>query len=152
MITGHAFFERNLMKSTITKRQLILGWIAIAIVVITASIWAYWGGIENFHEGWYSKSIWENILMMLVQYWSLALVFIIIGIIGIRFPIASLVLCIVVGIGAAIFLSGGSFSMVWIMIIIPLAGLGLLFFFGRVKPKKIAYILVYALPLSLIHI
>ncbi len=140
------------MESTATKRQLILGWIAVAMVTIIASIWAYWGGIENFHEGWYSKSIWANILMMIVQYWSLTLVFIIIGLAGIRFPIASLVLCVVVGIGAAIFLSGGSFSVVWTMIIIPLAGLGLLFFFGRAKPKKIAYILVYALPIIILVI
>ncbi|MFC2145491.1 hypothetical protein ACFLQQ_04085 [Actinomycetota bacterium] len=124
------------MRSTVTKRQLILGWIAVAIVTIIASIWAYWGGIENFHEGWYISSIWENIAMMLVQYWALTLVFITIGIIGIRFPIASLPLCIVIGIAAAIFLTGASFSLVWLMIIIPLAGLGLLFFLWKSKTQK----------------
>ena len=140
------------MESTIAKRQLILGWIAVAIVIVIASFWAYWGGIENFHEGWYSKSIWENILMMLVQYWSLTLVFIIIGLIGIRFPIGSLPLCIVIGIAAAIFLSGASFSLVWVMIVMPLTGLGLLFFFGRAKPRRLAYTLVYALPIIILII
>jgi len=140
------------MEPAITKRQLVIGWIAVAIVIVIASIWAYWGGMENFHEGWYSNSIWKNISMMLIQYWSLTLVFIIIGLIGIRFPIASLPLCIVIGIGAAIFLSGASFSLLWIMIIIPLTGLGLLFFFGKVKPKKIAYTLVYALPIIILVI
>jgi len=140
------------MESIVTKRQLIPGWIAVAIVAIIASFWAYWGGIENFHEGWYSNNIWENIFMMLVQYWSLTLVFIIIGLVGIRFPIASLVLCIIIGIGAAVFLSGASFSVLWLMIIIPLAGLGLLFFFGRAKPRKIAYLLVYALPIIILII
>jgi len=138
------------MKSSLTKRQLILGWIAVGIVVIIASLWAYWGGIENFHEGWYSKSIWENISMMIVQYWSLALVFIIIGIIGIRFPIASLPLCIVFGIAAAIILSGASFGVLWVIIIIPLTGLGLLFFFGRAKPKRLVYILVASLPIAIL--
>ena len=138
------------MKSKITKRQSILGWVAVAIVVVIASIWAFWGGIENFHEGWYSKNIWENIYMMLVQYWSLTLVFIIIGLIGIRFPIASLPLCIVVGIAAALILSGASFSVLWVMIIIPLTGLGLLFFFGRAKPKRLAYILVVSLPIAIL--
>jgi hypothetical protein len=138
------------MKPIITKRQLILGWIAVGIVIIIASLWAYWGGIENFHEGWYSKSIWENISMMIVQYWSLALVFIILGIIGIRFPIASLPLCIITGIAAAVILSGANFSVVWAMIIIPLAGLGLLFFFGRAKPKRLAYILVASLPIAIL--
>jgi hypothetical protein len=140
------------MKPSITKRQLILGWIAVGIVIVIASLWAYWGGIENFHEGWYSKSIWENISMMIVQYFSLALVFIIIGIIGIRFPIASLPLCVVIGIAAAIILSGTSFSVLWAMIIIPLTGLGLLFFFGRAKPKRLAYILVASLPIVILLI
>jgi len=138
------------MESTIAKRQLMLGWIAVAIVIVIASFWAYWGGIENFHEGWYSKSIWENILMMLVQYWSLALVFIIIGLVGIRFPKASLPLCIVIGIAAAVILSGASFSVIWALITIPLIGLGLLFFFGRAKPRKLVYILVYALPIVIL--
>lgn len=138
------------MKSVVTKRQLILGWIAVGIVVVIASIWAYWGGIENFHEGWYSKSIWANISMMLVQYWSLTLVFIIIGLIGIRFHKASLPLCIVIGIAAAVILSGASFNVMWVMIIIPLTGLGLLFFFGRVKPRRLAYILVAALPIVIL--
>lgn len=140
------------MKPTITKKRLIPGWIAVAIVIIIASFWAYWGGIENFHEGWYSNNIWENIFMMLIQYWLFAMVFIIIGLVGIRFPIASIVLCIIIGIGAAIFLSGASFSVLWIMIIIPLTGLGLLFFFGRAKPKKLAYILVAALPIIILVI
>ncbi len=94
------------MEPAISKKQLILGWIAVAIVVIIASIWAYWGGMENFHEGWYSSSIWENISMMLIQYFSLTLVFIIIGLIGIRFPVASLPLCIVIGIAAEEWISG----------------------------------------------
>jgi hypothetical protein len=140
------------MGSTAAKKQQVLGWMATVIVIIIASFWAYWGGMENFHEGWYSSNIWENIFIMLIQYWSLALVFIIIGLVGIRFPIASLVLCIVVGIGTAIFLSGTSFSLLWIMIIIPLAGLGLLFFFGRVRPRNIAYILVAALPVAILII
>lgn len=140
------------MNTAVTKRQLILGWISVGIVAIIASLWAYWGGIENFHEGWYSTSIWENISMMLAQYWSLPLIFIIIGIIGIRFPIASLPLCIVIGIAAAVLLSGASFSVLWIMIIIPLAGLGLLFFFGRSRPRLPAYMLVALLPVIILVI
>ena len=138
------------MEPAISKKQLILGWIAVAIVVIIASIWAYWGGMESFHEGWYSSNVWENISMILIQYFSLTLVFIIIGLIGIRFPVASLPLCIVIGIAAAVILSGASFSLLWIMIIMLLVGLGLLLFFGRAKPRKIAYTLVYVLPVIIL--
>ena len=34
------------------KRQVI-GWIAVAISTIITCFWAFWGIIENFHEGWY---------------------------------------------------------------------------------------------------
>jgi len=34
----------------ITRRQLIFGWIAVAIVAVIASLRAYRGGIENFYE------------------------------------------------------------------------------------------------------
>ena len=139
-----------MIRSKITRRHLILGWIAVSIVVVISSLWAYWGGIENFHEGWYSKNIWDNISMMLIQYWSIPLIFIAIGLIGIRFPLASLPLCVAIGITAAVILSGASFSVLWVMIIIPLAGIGLLFFFGRANPKRLAYILVVALPLIIL--
>lgn len=31
-------------------------------------MWAFWGSIENFHEGWYFRDVWRNIGLMLVQY------------------------------------------------------------------------------------
>ncbi len=140
------------MKSSITKRHLILGWAGVSIVLVIASLWAYWGGIENFYEGWYSESIWENILMMIIQYWLLTLIFLIIGIISIRFPKVSLPLCAVIGIAAAFVLFGAHFSVIWLMIIIPLVVIGLLFFFGRVKHRKIAYILLTAIPAAILII
>jgi len=136
----------------ITRRQLICGWIAVAIIAVIASLWAYWGGIENFYEGWYSKNIWENLLMMLIQYWMFAIVFMVIGFVGIRFPKVSLFLNIALGIGAAIFFAGASFSVLWVMIIIPLVAIGLLFFFGVAKPKKLAYMLVVGIPVLILAV
>ncbi|MCL5073050.1 MAG: hypothetical protein M1308_19495, partial [Actinobacteria bacterium] len=72
------------------------------------------------------------------------------GLIGVRFPKVSLPLCIVIGIGAAIFFSGASFSALWAMFIIPLTAIGLLFFFGRAKPRKLAYILIMVLPIAML--
>ena len=46
------------------RLRLVLGWVGIAITVIISSVWAYWGAIENFHECWYSESIWENLFML----------------------------------------------------------------------------------------
>ncbi len=133
-----------------TKRQAIFGWVAVIIVTIIASLWSYWGGVENFYEGWYSNNIWDNILMMLVQYWLFALVFMVIGFAGIRFPKISPFLNIIIGIAAVIFFSGASFSVLWVMIVIPLVAIGLLFFFGRVEPRRLAYALVIGLPLLIL--
>lgn len=138
--------EHNLEGHTINKRQLVFGWTAVAIVTIIASFWAYWGGVENFYEGWYSESIWENIVMMLAQYRMIAIVFMLIGFVGVRFSKVSIFLNLALGTGAAIFFSGAAFNTLWAMIIIPLAVIGLLFFFGVVKPRKLAYALVIGLP------
>jgi len=34
------------------KRQ-IAGWIAVGLSAAITCFWAFWGIIENFHEGWY---------------------------------------------------------------------------------------------------
>lgn len=120
-------WKNNREEPIMNKRQLIFGWTAIAIVTVFASLWAYWGGVENFYEGWYSTSIWENLSMMIVQYWMLAVVFMIIGFVGIRFPKVSLFLNIALGVGAAIFFSGAAFSVIWVMVVILLVLLGLFF-------------------------
>jgi len=52
----------------VNNKKLIIGWTGVFITVIFSSLWAYWGAIENFHEGWYSTSVCENILMFLFQY------------------------------------------------------------------------------------
>ncbi|NLT12066.1 MAG: hypothetical protein GXY06_06620 [Clostridiaceae bacterium] len=46
------------------RLKLVLGWLGVVITVIISVVWAYWGAIENFHEGWYSESI--TILKMFI--------------------------------------------------------------------------------------
>jgi hypothetical protein len=36
----------------VDKRQ-IAGWIAVSLSIVITCFWAFWGIIENFHEGWY---------------------------------------------------------------------------------------------------
>ncbi len=52
-----------------TKRQP-LGWLAVALSTSIASFWAFWGIIENFHEGWFHESLLLNVGLMFVQYLS----------------------------------------------------------------------------------
>lgn len=119
----------------VVRRRLYIGWFAVALVTLIASFWAYWGGIENFHEGWYYTGLWDNILLMLAQYWLFALAFMSIGLIGIRFPKITLAVCAVMGIAACIFFTNAHFSVIWLLIIIPFVGIGLLYFFWATQAK-----------------
>ena len=50
------------------KKKNIVGWITVIITISVSSLWAFWGIVENFHEGWYSVSVWENLFMLIFQY------------------------------------------------------------------------------------
>ena len=58
------------------KRRQIAGWIAVVFSTAVTSFWAFWGIIENFHEGWYYDSWLSNVGLMLVQYLGPMLIFI----------------------------------------------------------------------------
>jgi hypothetical protein len=58
-----------------SRASRIVGWIAVLLSTAIASFWAFWGIIENFHEGWYFESIWPNLGLMIVQYLSVMLIF-----------------------------------------------------------------------------
>lgn len=123
----------------------VLGWAAVLIVAAAAGIWAYWGGIENFHEGWYSQSIWENIFIMFIQYWLITIAFVVLGLLGLRFQKTTLLLCILLAAAAAWFFRGAHIS-VMLLIIPPILLVGLLFFFGDPKPKWLARLALAGIP------
>ena len=56
------------------KRQ-VAGWIAVGISTAITCFWAFWGIIENFHEGWYYESWLLNIGLMFAQNLSPMLIF-----------------------------------------------------------------------------
>jgi hypothetical protein len=50
-----------------SKYFVVVGWIAIFLTTTISSLCAYWGSIENFHEGWYYHELWRNLALMLVS-------------------------------------------------------------------------------------
>ncbi|MDX1414168.1 MAG: hypothetical protein R3293_08250 [Candidatus Promineifilaceae bacterium] len=131
--------------STIRKRKII-GWIAIGISILITSFWAFWGMIENFHEGWYFESWLANVGLMFAQYLSPMLVFLSLTLMAIVWPR--------VGAGLhwlfALFAVGFFHALtnpVMFLLIIPLLGLGLLYWFGRPQPRLLAAALAITLPL-----
>jgi hypothetical protein len=40
----------------------VVGWSAVALNLLVACLWAFWGAIENFHEGWHYGHLGLNLL------------------------------------------------------------------------------------------
>ncbi len=132
------------------RKKNIVGWFGVVISLVFSSIWAYWGAIENYHEGWYSTSIWENLFMLVFQYLSVPLIFVILAVISLKWRRIGLLLHIALAGFSVWFFSGASFNVLGIFIVIPIAALGLLYFFGEPKLKIWAYRLVISVPIIIV--
>jgi len=132
------------------NKKIIIGWIGVGVTLIFSSIWAYWGTIENFHEGWYSASIWENLFMLIFQYLLFTIIFVLLATITLKWKTIGLLLHLALGGFCIWFFSGAAFSVLWLLILIPIIALGLLYYFGEPRPKKWAYRLLICVPLVII--
>ena len=127
------------------KRKKVIAWIAIGLSAIFANFWAYWGINENFHEGWYSVSFWDNILMMFGQYLLVPIGFILLAFISIKWNRIGSICNLILAVGAFYFFrkTGAGF----LLVASPLAGLAILYWFGRLESRRFAYFFVCGLPL-----
>lgn len=132
------------------RPKRILGWTAVVVSTTFAAVWAYWGIVENFHEGWYSQSLLENLGMLLFQYLSVPMVFVLLAVLSLRWPRIGLGLHAVLAVAAAFFFRGASFQVLGLMIVLPVLGIGLLYCFGRPEPKKWAFRAVVLVPLLIV--
>lgn len=133
------------------RMRAIIGWIAVGISTLATCFWAFWGIIENFHEGWYFESTWSNLGLMIVQYLSPMLLFMVITVISIFWPRLGAALHVVLAVFAAWFFQALSNPVMMVMIA-PLIALGCLYWFGRPMPRKVAAGLVIGLPILVILI
>jgi hypothetical protein len=133
-----------MMKKQYNKRQ-IAGWIAVSFSTIITCIWAFWGIVENFHEGWYHESLLSNVVMMLVQYLSPMLIFMGVTLISTFWPRLGGGLHGILALFAVWFFQAFSNAATF-LIIIPLVGIGALYWFGRPQPRKLAVSLAVGLP------
>jgi len=44
------------------KRESKIGWTATILSTLVACLWAVWGSIENFHEGWWAPELYKRLL------------------------------------------------------------------------------------------
>ena len=113
---------------------------------ILTCFWAFWGIIENFHEGWYYESWLPNMGMMFAQYLSPMLIFMGITLISIFWPRLGGILHVIIAMLAAWFFQAVA-NPAMFLLIAPLIGLGALYWFGRLQPRKIAVSLAVGLPI-----
>ncbi len=134
------------------KRDIesIIGWIGVLITTTFSSVWAYWGAIENFHEGWYSTSIWENLFMLFFQYLLFTIILVSLATIILRWKKIGLILHFISAVSSVWFFSGASFNVIGLMIVVPIIALGLVYYYGEPKPKKWAYRMIIIVPLIII--
>ena len=129
------------------SKSQIAGWLAVGISTLIACLWAFWGIIENFHEGWYHDSFLLNVGLMFIQYLSPMIIFVSLTLLAVSFPRAGGIIHALIGIALASFLFGWEFEVPMLMIILPLILLGILYWFGRPQPRRLAYQIVVGLPL-----
>lgn len=140
--------------------KLFLGWAAVGLSVIISGFWAVWGAVENFHEGWYYRSVFRNLGMMFVQYASPMLVLAGLAVIAVTWPAVGFILYVLLGLGFSAFMlhalrvrafanqitvSARSITGS-LYLLLPLVGTGVLFFFGRPQPRWLAYTLAAGVP------
>ena len=127
------------------RRQLV-GWIAVGLSTVITCFWAFWGIVENFHEGWYYESLLSNVGLMFVQYLSPMLIFLAVTLVSIFWPRIGAGLHGILALGVAWFF-GALTNTVTLFLMVPLIGLGALYWFGRPQPRKLAASVAIGLPL-----
>jgi hypothetical protein len=129
------------------RNKNITGYIAVTISALFANLWAYWGIIENFHEGWYHPDLSDRILMMFGQYLAVPLVFIVLGLISFNWPKIGALLHVVLAVFA--YFIFGRVTAGLFFISIPVLGLSLLYWVSCFPRKIYAYITILILPMIL---
>ena len=77
--------------------------------------------------------------MFFFQYMLFAFVFMVLALVSLQYKKIGLVLHIALGAFAVYFFNGANFTVLGLMIVIPFALLGVLYYFGNPSPKKWAY-------------
>lgn len=131
-------------------------WSAYLAVIMASAIscfWAFWGSMENFHEGWHYPTLKENLTVMAIQYLSFMLIFILFSVIAILLPKIGSILYFLIGVAFSYWIfstrSAITLSVVlsWLPLTLPLLLIALLFWFGEFKNRKLALFIAIGFPL-----
>lgn len=129
----------------IKNHRLILGWTAVLLSTVLSSFWAFWGSIENFHEGWYYRELWRNLGLMAVQYLPWMFIPMVAGLVGLWRPAVGVVVHLALATG--IFWLFELDEVGGYLIGIPVLLLAGLYGYGRPQPIRRARRILVGLPI-----
>jgi hypothetical protein len=129
-----------------SRIQRLTGWLAVALSTALSCLWAFWGIIENFHEGWYYDSLARNLGLMAAQYLAPLFAFLGLALASVRWPRLGAALHLAVALLALWFFRPSSPTNA-LLIAGPLGLLGVLYAFGRPEPWRRAAAVAAAPPL-----
>jgi hypothetical protein len=147
MVGGAQAVERS------GRRMQVCGWIALAISTVIAGLWAFWGTLECFHEGWWAATLGGRLLQALA-YHTILLVSLAMLALAIRWPRFGAVVYFLLGLAFSWLIFRGRWAdldlaalLSWLPVTVMVVGVGFLWWFGRPRPLRLAYWLALGLPL-----
>lgn len=129
-----------------TGGSRVAGWTAVLLSTALSSVWAFWGAIENFHEGWYFRQWWRNLALAAVQYLPWMFVPMVAALLALWRPWMGVASHLALAAGA-VALFGWRWSVGTTWIATPLLGLAVLYGYGRPVPLRWARRVVVLVPL-----
>ena len=130
----------------LTGRRLI-GWLAVGLSTAIACVWAFWGIIENFHEGWFHESLLFNLGLMFLQYLSPMIIFVSLTLLAIAFPRVGSIAHVLAGLLLFLLLFDLNDTVAMLFVIAPMVILGAFYWYGRPQPRRAAYLVAAGLPI-----
>lgn len=138
--------RRKSLMGRLTGRRRI-GWLAVGLSTAIACVWAFWGIIENFHEGWFHESLLFNLGLMFLQYLSPMIIFVSLTLLAIAFPRVGSVAHVLAGLLLFLLLFDLKDTVAMLFVIAPMVILGAFYWYGRPQPRRAAYLLAVGLPI-----
>jgi hypothetical protein len=133
---------------TVGSWRRLAGWAGVGLSTTVTSFWAFWGIVENFHEGWYYTSLVGNLVLMFGQYLIVMLGFLTLSLAAVKWPRAGAAVHVAAGLFALWFFRGpGTFTVILPFITGPFVLLGALYAFGRPEPRRRARTVLVGVPL-----
>ncbi len=134
--------------------RVTVGWSAVAFNLIVACLWAFWGAVETFHEGWYYGLLGLHLLWNLA-YFGPTLATMLLGLLGLRWPRLGGLAYLLLGGGCGSWLLFGGpteWPRVGFLRAVLMTGgcgvIGLIFWFGQPRPLRLARHLTWGLPVA----